>query len=180
MTQTELLVDGTNIAWAWARSRPHLLRGDHAGAQHLLVAAAIRSPLGGLHDELTFVFDGPPPPAGPSSTAQVRVLYPDLGQSADDRILELVVQAVHGRLGVVVATSDRALRDLAREQGASTMGGRELILRLDPRSGSEPARGDSGEELTPREKPSPSHRDTEAWLRRFSSKTRPPRRPGSA
>jgi predicted RNA-binding protein with PIN domain len=171
---TELVVDGTNIAWAWSRSRPHLLRKDHAGAQRLLVRTTSHSQLRSVHQELTFVFDGPAPLGGPSSTAGVRVLYPDMGQSADQRILELVDRAVHARVGVVVATSDRALRDLVHSQGGATIGGQELILKIDPRSVTEPRRGGADDEGGIEQKPRPSQHDTEAWERRFSGRKKPP------
>jgi predicted RNA-binding protein with PIN domain len=174
LAQTELLVDGTNIAWAWARSRPHLLRKDHASAQRLLVETTSHSTLRAAYQELTFVFDGPAPAGGPSSTAGVRILYPDIGQSADQRILELVDRAVHAKMGVVVATSDRALRDLVRRQGASTIGGQELILKIDPRSVSEPRRGLAAPSNDVEQKPRPSPDDTETWVRRFSGKRKPP------
>ncbi|HVB14492.1 MAG TPA: NYN domain-containing protein [Candidatus Dormibacteraeota bacterium] len=174
MAKTELLVDGTNIAWAWSRSRPCLLRKDHAGAQRLMVTTAADSGLRTVYDQLTFVFDGPPPPAGPSSSRGVRVLYPDPGQSADERIVELVAQAVHGGIAPVVATSDRGLRDLVRHEGGSTIGGQALIQKLDPRGTAGPARG-ANPPPEREEKPRPSSRDTEAWLRQFSGKQRPPK-----
>jgi len=174
LARTELVVDGTNIAWAWSRSRPHLLRKDHAGAQRLLVATTSHSALRAVHQELTFVFDGPAPSGGPSSTAGVRVLYPDIGQSADQRILELVDRAVHAEAGVVVATSDRALRDLVRRQGGSTISGQELIIKIDPRSVTEPRRGLATHGSDVEQKPRPSQHDTEAWERRFSGRKKPP------
>ncbi|MGA7361744.1 MAG: NYN domain-containing protein [Candidatus Dormiibacterota bacterium] len=174
MGRSELLVDGTNIAWAWPRSRPCLIRNDHAGAQRLLVSTLIQSALRSAYSQLTFVFDGPPPTAGPGSSAGVRVLYPDPGQTADDRIVELVAQAVHGGTAAVVATSDRGLRDLVRREGGSTIGGDALIQKLDPRGttdrGGGAPTGSGGEE-----KPGPSSRDTEAWLQKFSKKRRPSR-----
>lgn len=173
MGSSHLVVDGTNIAWAWSRSRPYLLRKDHAGAQRLLVTTSSHSPLRAVHQELTFVFDGPAPSGGPSSREGVRVLYPDMGQNADQRILEVVDQAVHAGVSVLVATSDRALRDLVRRQGGSTIGGQELIVKIDPRSVTEPRRGvaDATGELE--QKPWPSQHDTEAWVRRFSGKKKP-------
>lgn len=174
MATSELVVDGTNIAWAWSRSRPHLLRKDHAGAQRLLVTTTSHSQLRGVHQELTFVFDGPAPSAGPTSTAGVRVLYPDMGQSADQRILELVDRAVNAGVGVVVATSDRALRELVRRQGGSTIGGQELILQIDPRSVTESRRGVAAPDSGTEQKPRPSQHDTEAWERRFSARKKPP------
>jgi predicted RNA-binding protein with PIN domain len=174
LSRSELVVDGTNIAWAWSRSRPYLLRKDHAGAQRLLVGTTSQSQLRAVHQELTFVFDGPAPSTGPSSTSGVRVLYPNMGQNADQRILELVDQAVHAGVGVVVATSDRALRDLVRRQGGSTIGGQELILKIDPRSVTEPRRGGAAPDSGIERKPMPSQHDTEAWVRRFSGRKKPP------
>ncbi|HUY10098.1 MAG TPA: NYN domain-containing protein [Candidatus Dormibacteraeota bacterium] len=172
MGRTELLVDGTNIAWAWPRSRPCLIRKDHAGAQRLLVTTATQSALRSIYSQLTFVFDGPPPSSGPGSSTGVRVLYPDPGQSADDRIVDLVAQAVHGGTAAVVATSDRGLRDLVRREGGSTIGGDALIQKLDPRGTN--VRGAGASPVSDREeKPGPSSRDTEAWLQRFSKKRRP-------
>jgi len=174
LARTELVVDGTNIAWAWSRSRPNLLRKDHAGAQRLLVGTTIQSQLRAAHQELTFVFDGPAPLGGPASSPGVRVLYPDMGQSADQRILELVDRAVHARVGVVVATSDRALRDQIRQLGGSTIGGQELILKIDPGSVTGARRGGRPPESATEQKPRPSRHDTEAWVRRFSGKKKPP------
>jgi len=174
MARSELVVDGTNIAWAWSRSRPHLLRKDHAGAQRLLVGTTSHSQLRAVHQELTFVFDGPAPLAGPASSAGVRVLYPDMGQNADQRILELVDRAVHAGVGVVVATSDRALRDLVHGQGGSTIGGQDLILKIDPRSVTESRRSPAAPDSGIDQKPRPSQHDTEAWERRFSARKKKP------
>jgi hypothetical protein len=123
---------------------------------------------------LTFVFDGPAPSGGPSSGPGVRVLYPDIGQSADQRILELVDRAVHAGVGVVVATSDRALRDLVRRLGGSTIGGQELILKIDPGSVTGPRRGGAAPDTGIEQKPRPSQHDTEVWVRQFSGKKKPP------
>ncbi|MGA8426114.1 MAG: NYN domain-containing protein, partial [Candidatus Dormiibacterota bacterium] len=149
------------------------LRKDHAGAQRLLVVTASHSALRAVYQELTFVFDGPAPAGGPSSTAGLRILYPDSGQSADQRILELVDGAVHAEVGAVVATSDRALRDLVRRQGGSTIGGQELILKIDPRSVAGPRRGLAAPGNDVEQKPRPSPDDTETWVRRFSGKRKP-------
>ncbi len=163
---SELIVDGNNVAWAWPRARPLLLRAQHGAAQRLLVAATLGSPLRGLHAEITFVFDGPPPATGPVGRPGALVLYPDPGQSADERILELVERARGGGPAVVVVTSDRSLQELARAKGATTMGGMKLLAAIDPRSA--PPRRAGRPERRPRtEKPSPNREDTEHWLRRF-------------
>jgi predicted RNA-binding protein with PIN domain len=175
MGSSELLVDGTNVSWAWPRTRTLLLRKDYAGAQRLLVTTAAHSPLRTSHDKLTFVFDGPPPSAGPSSSAGVRILYPDPGQSADQRIVELAAQAVHGGVSAVVATSDRELQGLVRREGGTTMGGQAFLQKLDPRGAADPPRGGASPADRGEDKPKPSSRDTESWLARFSGKRRPPR-----
>ncbi|NNM97615.1 MAG: hypothetical protein HKL89_08460 [Candidatus Dormibacteraeota bacterium] len=165
MAQPLLVVDGTNVSWAWPRSRPLMLRQDYGAAQSLLVQATMGSPLRSLHAELLFVFDGPPAPRGPGSANGARVLHPDIGHSADDRILQIIGQRRHGGAQIVLATSDRALRDAARALGATTMGSMELISKFDPRGGE--SRPESGPGRP--EKPRPSSQDTAAWLRRFGS-----------
>ncbi|MHB1526322.1 MAG: NYN domain-containing protein [Candidatus Dormibacteria bacterium] len=176
MAQPLLIVDGTNVSWAWPRSRPLMLRQQYGEAQCLLVQAAVDSPLRSAHEELLFVFDGPPAPRGPGSGRGTRVLHPDIGHSADDRILQIIGQRRHGGGQIVLVSSDRALRDAARAMGATTMGAMELIARLDPRGlggSSEPGRRQG-----PSEKPKPSSQDTAAWLKRFGSREQrePPRR----
>jgi len=161
-----LVIDGTNVSWAWPRSRPLMLRQDYGAAQCLLVQAAMESPLRSVHAELVFVFDGPPAPRGPGSGQGTRVLHPDIGHSADDRILELIGQRRHGGAQIVLATSDRALRDAARSLGATTMGSMELIAKFDPRR----TAGERDLRTGRSEKPKPSSQDTAAWLKRFRAR----------
>jgi len=168
-----LIVDGTNVSWAWPRCRSHMLRREYAAAQSILVSALLESPLRAVHQELLIVFDGPPIPRGPSSSRRALVLHPDAGLTADDRILELIGQRRHSGGAIALASSDRALRDAARLLGATTMGAMELLARLEGkplRSVGEPPAHASGPE-----KPSPSAKDTEAWLRQFNSSSGPGR-----
>ncbi|MDA8330102.1 MAG: NYN domain-containing protein [Candidatus Dormibacteraeota bacterium] len=165
---TLLVVDGTNVIWAWPKSRPYMLRQEFARAQTVLHAAILESRLMALHREVVLVFDGPPSPGGPTSARGTLVLHPNVGKSADDRILELI--AHRGKSGgIALVTSDRALRDAARALGATTMGALELLRLLEP--------GRPNPQATPRphgaasEKPSPSSRDTEAWLKRFNARS---------
>jgi predicted RNA-binding protein with PIN domain len=173
MARSELFVDGTNVSWAWPRTRSLLLRTDHGAAQRLLVATAAQSALRTSYQQLTFVFDGPPPATGPSSSAGVRVLYPDPGRSADERIVELVAQAVHGGVSAVVATSDRGLRDLVRKEGGTSMGGQALLQKMDPRGSLAGPREAPPRDVDAAEKPRPSSQDTDSWLERFSGHKRP-------
>ena len=171
MSRSLLVVDGTNVSWAWPRGRPLMLAGRHADAQALLLSFSRSSALMSQHDELVIVFDGPPhrlsTPAGP----RVRILYPDPGTTADDRIIELVEVHRHRGAPTMLASSDRALRDAVRRLGATTMGAMELISAIDRRGLEAPG------QLPQRspEKPLPSAEDTREWLHHFA-RHRPGRR----
>ncbi|MGH7610003.1 MAG: NYN domain-containing protein [Candidatus Dormibacteria bacterium] len=181
MAPSELVVDGTNVAWAWPRARPLLLRRDHAGAQGLLVEAAWRSRLRSDHAAITFVFDGPAPSQGPGGAPGLRVLYPEPGTSADQRILEVVAQLRHSGAGVLVASSDRGLRELVRGLGGNTVGAQALLLALDPRQSGSRDRDHAAP--APPGKPLPSRRDTEEWLRQFQGRRThkpPPQKTGDS
>ncbi len=172
MASAELIVDGTNLAWAWPRTRTHLLRKAYGAAQRVLVEEAVRAQLQHRYRRVTFVFDGPPPDQGPTSQGWVRVLYPGPGQSADQRIVELVESGAAGG-ATTVATSDRGLKDLVRRHGAATVGGMVLLQELDPTLG-RPARPRPAP-AHDREKPSPSRADTDDWLQRFQEDELPTR-----
>jgi predicted RNA-binding protein with PIN domain len=161
-----MIVDGTNVSWAWARSRPLMVQQSFGAAQLLLVQTALESPLRATYQGLIFVFDGPPCPGGPSSGEGARVLHPDIGHSADDRILEVLAQRHHGGVAMVLVTSDRALRDAARALGATTKGAMEMINQLEPKSHAT-APSSSADPFGLHQKPSPSRHDTDSWLLRF-------------
>ncbi len=174
---SELVLDGTNIAWAWPKTRSLLLQRDHAGAQRLLVATVARSAIRGQHAELTFVFDGPASHPGPRPLPAVRVLHPEPGVSADERILEVVRGSISRGLTVLVVSSDRELRELVQRLGATTAGAREFMGRIDP-DWLGPAQ--PGPPPPEPEKPAPSHRDTEAWLRQFAKRSGRPQKTGDS
>lgn len=170
-----LVVDGTNVSWAWPRCRPLMLQGRFAEAQALLLTFTSRSRLMAEHEELVLVFDGPPPRGGPAGQARAAVLYPDPGHSADDRIVDLVGVRRHRGAPVVLVSSDRALRDAVRRLGATTMGALQLITAIDPRPEPSPSGGGGRPE-----KPAPSGRDTAEWLHRFSAHRRRPQKEGDS
>ena len=164
MIRSLLVVDGTNVSWAWPRARPLMVAGRHQHAQALLLSYSQSSPLLTQHDELVIVFDGPPHRLPGVRSPRVRILYPDPGTSADHRIIELVEAHRHRGAPARLVSSDRALRDAVRNLGATTMGAMELISVIDRRGGDGPDR-------PPRargEKPLPSAEDTRDWLRRFN------------
>ena len=170
MSSQTLVVDGTNVSWAWPKSRPHMVRSEFGRAQLLLFQALLKSPVRATHQELVLVFDGPPAAGGPSSARGTLVLHPDSGHSADDRILDLIGQRRHSGQAIALASSDRALRDQARALGATTMGAMDLLGLLDS-SLSRPQAVPRGRSSRS-EKPSPSRDDTAAWLRQFNAQGR--------
>ncbi|HVA20558.1 MAG TPA: NYN domain-containing protein [Candidatus Micrarchaeia archaeon] len=170
--QERLLVDGTNVAWAWAPVRALLIAQAFGAAQQLLVDRLATSGVAGTGGDCTVVFDGPPPPGGPASRGAVRVRYPEPGQSGDDRLLQLVAATAHTDVRVRLVTSDRALGDAARRLGATTSGGGTLLDRLDPawRSTGIPRRaGAAAPTEAGDRKPHPTRADTERWLERFGA-----------
>ena len=164
MSRSVLVVDGSNVSWAWPRARPLMVAGRHQDAQALLVSYTQSSPLLTQHDELVIVFDGPPHHLPGLRGPRVRVLYPDPGTSADHRIIELVEVHRHRGAPALLVSSDRALRDAVRSLGATTMGAMELISVIDRRGAA--ATGHSARARL--EKPLPSAEDTRDWLQRFT------------
>lgn len=170
MSRSLLVVDGTNVSWAWPRARPLMVAARHQDAQALLISYSQSSPLLTRHDELVIVFDGPPHRLPVARSPRVRVLYPDPGTSADHRIIELVEAHRHRGAPALLASSDRALRDAVRRLGATTMGAMELIAVIDRRGPAAPG----GPSKAGPEKPLPSAEDTRDWLHRFRHRERRP------
>jgi predicted RNA-binding protein with PIN domain len=121
---TVLLVDGYNIshaAWPGHPVKEHRSRLVDALAElHARTGA-----------DVVVVFDGadPEPSRGASAPPGVRVRFSPPGVEADDVVLELV-EAVPSTRPVVVASSDRRVRDGARVLGANVVGARQLLTTL--------------------------------------------------
>jgi predicted RNA-binding protein with PIN domain len=123
-----LVVDGMNVIG----SRPDGWWRDRHGAMRALAAALARL-AAGPYDEVTLVLDGRPLADLPEGDhAGVRVLYATRRgpNAADDRIAELVA-ADPEPATLLVATSDRTLRERVRARGADVLGAGELRRRLD-------------------------------------------------
>jgi predicted RNA-binding protein with PIN domain len=124
-----LLVDGMNVIGArpdgWWRDRDRAVRALAAGLARLAAATG---------DEVTLVLDGRPlDDLAEGDHAGVRVLYARRSgrDAADDRLAELAA-ADPDPAALVVATSDRALRErVARRPGVRVLGAGELRRRLD-------------------------------------------------
>lgn len=126
-----ILVDGNNLLHALP---PDRRRRDEVRRE---VLERVR------HEsmQVTVVFDGPPPDAGPESESlgQVTVLYSG-GRTADDVIVARIPEGPRGRQWVVV-TDDVGLSRRARARGASTRTLAEWRRQRAPRRrGSRPAR----------------------------------------
>ncbi|HUY62153.1 MAG TPA: NYN domain-containing protein [Candidatus Dormibacteraeota bacterium] len=176
-----ILVDGTNLAWAWPPTRALLVQAAHGAAQRQLLQQL--RPLAGRAG-CTVVFDGPPPRDGPTSEARLHVRYPEPGQSGDDRLIELLAAGDPRRAAPELVSSDRALRDRARALGATTVGCAAFLDRMAPGWRDQPrpaARELPGTRRTAPppaadRKPHPSDSDTRAWLAEFSTRAAPHRR----
>jgi predicted RNA-binding protein with PIN domain len=118
-----LIVDGYNIT---KTGYPELALADQRDRLvNQLSALAARTSA-----EVTVVFDGAGVLSVPAATPRgVRVLFSDRGVLADDVIRSLVAVEPPGR-PMVVATSDRAVADSVRRNGAHSAPAAVLVSRL--------------------------------------------------
>jgi predicted RNA-binding protein with PIN domain len=118
-----LVVDGYNVS---KTGYPELTLADQRSRlTGQLAALAARTGV-----EVTLVFDGSGVVTAPTGGSRgVRVLFSDAGVLADDVIRDLVAAEPHGR-PVVVATSDRAVVESVRRDGAWTVSSALLLQRL--------------------------------------------------
>jgi predicted RNA-binding protein with PIN domain len=119
-----LLVDGYNISHAVWWDQPIAVQRER------LVGA-----LAELHArmgcEVDVVFDGADVDRAPALSPRpaIRVRFSPPGIEADDVIIDLV-GAIPASRPVIVASSDRRVRDGARRQGANLLGARQLAEAL--------------------------------------------------
>jgi predicted RNA-binding protein with PIN domain len=124
-----LIVDGYNIIHAWPELKSALDRSGLEESRRLLTAAlAEYGAVRGVR--VTVVFDAPPKRT--ASTAEVvdgvTVRFGGASGSADHVIERLAYKAARaGTAGeVMVATSDRLMRDMVRAMGVTTIDARSL------------------------------------------------------
>jgi predicted RNA-binding protein with PIN domain len=119
-----LLVDGYNIS--------HAVWWDHPiAAQRDRLVSALAELHARTSVDIEVVFDGAEVERGPALTprAAVRVRFSPPGVEADDVILDLAASIPVNR-PVIVASSDRRVREGARRQGANVLGARQLTEAL--------------------------------------------------
>lgn len=118
-----LLVDGYNVTMTGYGELPL-----QAQRERLLGGLGVLAAQTGA--EVTCVFDGATrPPLLPAVPRGVRVLFSELGQTADELILRLVGVEPPGRVVVVVST-DREVADGSRAGGAHPVPSAVLLRRL--------------------------------------------------
>jgi hypothetical protein len=117
-----VIVDGYNVARRhWSGLEPS---EERRRAVALFEEAQARSGA-----TIVVVFDGDRSVVGPVASRRVRVVFSDTGETADDRISALVAATPLAQ-PVVVVSSDRAVADDARAQGASALGVEEAFAAL--------------------------------------------------
>ena len=88
--------------------------------QQLIQWVESRAPQGSPRNTVTIVFDGKLDVWGGAVASAVRVIFAQ-GQSADEKIIQMVEEAAHKK-SVVVVTDDRALQYAVRALGAKVSG----------------------------------------------------------
>jgi predicted RNA-binding protein with PIN domain len=130
-----LIVDGMNVLGSrpdgWWRDRPAAM----AGLTRRLSALA-----SGEGVELRVVFDGRPHRRVEAAGEGIEVGFAPGVPVAADREILAVLRADPDPAGIVVATSDRRLRNAVKAAGSSSIGSGELLRRLEAFE----ARGDPG------------------------------------
>jgi predicted RNA-binding protein with PIN domain len=119
-----LLVDGYNLSKEAWPSLP-------IGVQRSRLVDALAELHARCGAEIEVVFDGVESdlPAIASARAAVRVRFSPSGVEADDVLLDLVERLPLDR-PVLVASSDKRVRDGARQRGANPLGARQLLAGL--------------------------------------------------
>ena len=117
-----VVVDGYNLAReAWTGLVPEEERRRTIA---LLEEAAVRS-----GSSVTVVFDGDDSASAPVASRVVRVLFSATGVTADDDIAELLPTVPSGQ-PVLVVSSDRAVADDARRNGAVVLSSAEYLAAV--------------------------------------------------
>lgn len=130
-----LVVDGMNVLGSrpdgWWRDRPAAMERLVRSLEELAAREGER---------ILVVFDGRPHRRVEAAAATVEVAFAPGGPDAADREIAARVRADPDPGRIVVATSDRRLRNMVKAAGASSIGAGELLrTRLAPRK---PPKGD--------------------------------------
>ncbi|MFH0877556.1 MAG: NYN domain-containing protein [Candidatus Omnitrophota bacterium] len=160
------IVDGYNAMKRSGRFDHRTLKEDRAA---FLSYLDHRRPQGSARNRLVVVFDGRPDVFGFATTQYSEVVFTK-GESADEKIKELVSQSV-GVRQIVVVTDDRALGYSVRNLGARIMGTGDFLLGPPKRSAvrHKGDQGDAGQELNLVQRESITRELSRIWLKKRSS-----------
>lgn len=119
------VIDGNNVIG----SSPELTQGE-AGSRQKLIDMVVQFQKH-RNNSVVLVFDGARGEENipPSDDGRFTVLFPDDGESADDVIERLMKDYTNCR-DVVLVSSDKKLKDLARERGGRTLNAIEFYFDL--------------------------------------------------
>lgn len=98
------------------------------GRERLIRAIAKRKPQGSVHNQVTVVFDGRPGRNSPPGSTSVRVIFSE-GETADDRIKDLVAQSANRRRMIVV-TNDREIQYHVKALGGAVWSVKEFMAKM--------------------------------------------------
>lgn len=163
------LVDGYNVIRRDAELRDRETTGLDAGRAGLLalVAGVARE----VSDDFIVVFDGARRVGAAPSGGRVQVMFSRPPETADDVLRRL---AATYREGGVVVTSDRAVLDSARREGAVGVSSEAFLTAVRHRATGEDLDEDDDDEPRPRggphRRPSREARAAERVLRRLAGR----------
>ncbi|PIU60866.1 MAG: hypothetical protein COS84_11860 [Armatimonadetes bacterium CG07_land_8_20_14_0_80_40_9] len=131
--KTTLLVDGYNVIWADLELN-RLMRSDPKKARQRLIDQLSRYREDTLH-QIIVVFDGARGGGLEQNSEEVQgveIIYSRRGEEADSVIKELVLKS-DSPSSIVVASSDREIKNYAVTKGASTVGAGRLWQKVKER-----------------------------------------------
>lgn len=120
------IIDGNNVIGC----SPDISLDDPDSREKLI--SLVRKFQESKHAKVTLVFDGSPGGNGLYHnviTPKFSVLFPTLGNSADDEIKKLLAHSHHSP-ELVLVTSDRELKKLAKDKGVRTRNSIEFYFEM--------------------------------------------------
>ena len=155
-----IIIDGYNVLFADDRLRKAALRNRKQG--RVAMIRAVTDYVRERDVKVTLVFDGRGTMVDADVVVQgkLQVVYSPDGETADDLILG-TLRASARPSAYMVVSSDRVVAGEARAMGATAVGAKHFLDKLNASDATSTAgRGE-------REKPQPGQEDTDYWLTRF-------------
>ncbi len=118
----QLIIDGNNLI-----GFSHISLNDNSARQQLIDLLLVYQDFNKV--EITLVFDGQPRESDIYRSGKIRVLFPEYGESADDKIQEILKSSLSLR-GAKLITSDKELAEFAISRGVKTKTSRAFYKLL--------------------------------------------------